>query len=79
MVTFNNPYAKKVYDILLPLLGDLMAQSVLKIQSTKIGKGYELLTKQDMPKLAESIASGLIIFLGSDGAKDVASKIAEIN
>jgi len=78
MTKFNNLYTQQTYDILMPFLGDIMTKSVLKIQSLKIGKELELLSQSDMPKLAESIRNGLVIFLGSDAAKNIASKIANI-
>jgi hypothetical protein len=75
---YQNIYAQKVYEIILPLLGDVMAQTVLKTQTKKIAKSEELLTIADIPKLAEAIRMGLTIFLGSEGANNVAAKIAKI-
>lgn len=75
---YQNNYAQKVYEIILPLLGDVMAQTVLKTQTKKIGKSEELITIADIPKLAEAIRMGLTIFLGSEGANNVAAKIAKI-
>lgn len=75
---YQNIYAQKVYEIILPLLGDVMAQTVLKTQTKKIGKSEELITIADIPKLAEAIRMGLTIFLGSEGANNVAAKIAKI-
>ena len=78
MKKFNNQYSQKVYEIIEPLLGDLMTQNVLKVQTKKIGKDIETLTDIDIPKLAEAIGSGLAIFLGADGAKNIALKILNI-
>jgi len=77
-IKYQNIYAQKVYETILPLLGEVMAQTVLKTQTKKIGKTEEMLTIADMPKLAEAVRLGLTIFLGSEGANNVASKIARI-
>ena len=51
-------------------------QNVLKIQTRKIGKNEEILVAMDMPELAESIKVGLVIFVGSDVAKTIATNIS---
>ncbi len=78
MIAYNNPYTQKVYIILIPLVGDYMAKSVLKVQSGKLGLKEETITKKDLPTLAEGIRKGLIAFLGGEKAGQVASKIASI-
>ncbi len=79
MTKYTNPYAQKAYEIIMPLMGDLMTQNVLKIQSKKIGKEAESLRREDMSILAESMKTGLAIFLGSEAAKTIAMKIAQIS
>ena len=78
MANYKNRYTQKTYEILFPLLGDIMAQNVLKIQTRKIGKNEEILVAMDMPELAESIKVGLVIFVGSDVAKTIATNISLI-
>jgi len=75
---YNNVYAQKVADIICPLLGDLMTHNIIKIQSKKIGRTEETLTLSDIPKLAEAIKTGLVIFLGSDAATSIGMKILNI-
>jgi hypothetical protein len=79
MSKYTNSYSQKVYEVLLPLLGDLMAQSVLKIHTIKVGTTIENLNANQMPALAQSIRSGLIIFLGSDAAQTICAKIMSIH
>jgi hypothetical protein len=76
---YSNYYTQEVYNIVAPLLGDLMTQNVLKIQIKKIGRTEEDLSGSDLPKLAEGIKTGLVIFLGSDAAKNISSKIQNIH
>jgi hypothetical protein len=78
MIKYKNQYTQKAYDIIMPLIGDLMARNVLKIQSQNIGKTEESLAFGDIPKLAQSIKGGLGIFIGSEAANNIAMKIASI-
>lgn len=78
MITYNNSYTQKVYVLLIPLVGDFMARSVLKTQTAKLGLTEDKLTKKDLPNLAEGIRKGLMAFIGGDGAKQVAKKIETI-
>lgn len=78
MITYNNPYAQKIYTLLIPLVGDFVARSVLKTQATKLGLTEDKITKADLPNLAEGIRKGMMAFIGGDGAKQIASKISSI-
>lgn len=78
MINYSNIYAKQIYSLLVPLFGDNMARSVLKFQSYKLGKNEELLSENDLTKLADEINKGLIPFLGSDGAGIISKKIKMI-
>ena len=78
MITYNNPYAQKVYTMLIPLVGDLMARSILKSQTTKLGLSEDKLAKKDLPNLAEGVRKGLIAFVGTNGASQISAKIASI-
>jgi hypothetical protein len=79
MKTYNNPYTRKIFEIINPLIGDLMAAGVLKTQAKKLGIDEESLTPRQIPELAERIKLGLVLFLGSDMASRVSKKISEIH
>jgi hypothetical protein len=79
MKAYTNEYTQKVYDILEPLIGDLIARGTIKTQSAALGTNEENLKPSDLAKLSESIRKGLVIFLGSDSASKIASKISQIN
>lgn len=78
METYSNKYAQQVFEILAPLVGDLMAKGVVKSQSALIGLKPEDLKREDMPKLAEKVKKGMSVFLGSDSALKIADRIARI-
>lgn len=78
MITYNNTYTQKIYTILIPLVGDYMARGVIKNQVTKLGLTENNIAKKDLPALAEGIKKGLMAFIGSEKANQVASKIVAI-
>jgi hypothetical protein len=73
---YSNKFSLEIYKLIEPLLGDLMAKNVLKLQAKKIGKSEETLVTSDLPKLADGIKMGLNIFIGSDASNKIAQKIA---
>jgi hypothetical protein len=79
MKHYDNEYAQKVHEILSPLVGDMMSQGIIKSQTAALGIKEELLSKSDMPRLADGVKKGLVIFLGSDTATKVAERISQIN
>jgi hypothetical protein len=78
MKAYSNPYTQKVYEILEPLVGDMMARGTIKSQSTALGCNEESFKQTDIPRLAEGVKKGLVIFIGSDTASKVAAKISQI-
>jgi hypothetical protein len=78
MKEYTNLYAKKIHDILVPLVGSLVAQSFLKLNATKIGKTEETLVRSDLQAISEGIKKGLLTFVGTDAANKIAIKISEI-
>jgi hypothetical protein len=75
---YSNRYCQEIYNIVFPLLGELMAYNVLKFQIKSMGKTEDNITKSDLPALAEAIKNGLTIFLGSEASRNVAAKILNI-
>jgi hypothetical protein len=75
---YANHITQEAYNIIVPLLGDIMTQNVLKAQIKRIGKTEDSITRDDLPKLATTIKSGLSIFLGSDAANNISLKIQNI-
>lgn len=78
MITYNNPITQKVFLILKPLTGEFMAQGILKTQFNHLGINQDSLSSKDLPKLSEEIQKGLVAFIGSDAAKQIAAKIKSI-
>jgi hypothetical protein len=78
MKVYSNPYTKKVYDLLVPLLGEFMAQGILKTQSNNLKKDEETLNSADGQKLADAIKKGVVIFIGTEAAEKVAKQIKNL-
>lgn len=78
MITYSNQYTQKIYTILIPLVGDFMARSILKSQTAKLGLTEDNISKKDLAPLAESIRKGLVAFIGSNGAAQISTKIASL-
>jgi hypothetical protein len=75
---YNNKYSKEIYRLIEPLLGDIMTQNIIKLQSKKIGKTEETLVASDLPNLAEAIRMGLSIFIGSEASGRIAASVSKI-
>ena len=75
MTTYSNTYAQQIFNLLSPLDGYFMAKGVLKSQVQRLGKTEESITKEDLPRLADDISKGLVVFIGTDVAQKVAAKI----
>lgn len=76
----KNLLVNRVFGLLQPLVGSIIAENAIETQMRKIGiSDIEDLTHKDLPPLAEELRKGLVIFIGSSNARLVASKIAELN
>lgn len=69
MKEYKNSYARQIHSILMPLIGDNMAASVIKTQAGKLGISDETIGSTHIPAMAQGIKMGLVIFIGSDAAK----------
>lgn len=78
MKEYSNPYTYQIFSELVPLIGSIVAKSVLKNVASKVGKTEETLSVADSTKISEVLEKGLSVFLGSDVAKQVAQKIGQI-
>jgi hypothetical protein len=78
MTQYNNSYAQKIFDILSPIIGEIMAKGSLRAQCNQLGITEESIQLKDLQAISEKLRRGLIIFLGSEGSMQVASKISNL-
>jgi hypothetical protein len=79
MATYENSYAQKIYDIISPVLGDLMARGAIRSQCKKIGINEEMIQYKDIYPISENLKKALILFVGTENAIHLANKISNIN
>lgn len=77
MKEYTNAYARKLFNELMPLVGAIVAQSIIKRLAEKLGKTEETLSHFDTPEIVKGLEKGLSVFLGSDVASQVAQKIGK--
>lgn len=75
---YTNPLTNNIYTLLTPLLGTVMSDATLKVQCKKIGASPDTLRGSDLPVFAKNLEMGLVIFVGSDKAKDISSRIQKL-
>jgi hypothetical protein len=64
--------SRRIVDVLAPLVGQHMASAALTTQCKKMGVPVERIGKDDIPNLSKGIEKGLVIFVGSDRAHEIA-------
>jgi hypothetical protein len=77
-MAYTNEYIQKIYEILIPLIGGLIARATINSNISALGIKEESVSRNDLPLLAEHIKKGLVVFLGSDAAEKVALKIKSL-
>ena len=78
-MSYANPLAQRIYGLLAPLVGPLMAESAVRLQAKKAGVTTEAISEANLPVIAQEIEKAIRIFVGSDKAKEVAAIIANIH
>ena len=75
---YSNVLANEIYELLTPLLGTMMSDATLKVQCKKIGVTIDALSASNLPAFAKNLEMGLVIFVGSDKAKEISSRILKL-
>ncbi|HPR31526.1 MAG TPA: hypothetical protein PLK12_05510 [Prolixibacteraceae bacterium] len=78
MSQYQNIYAQKIYDIMAAYIGDIMSKGALRAQCKILGISEESIEAHNIPLLAEKLRKGLIIFVGSEGANQIATQIIQM-
>jgi hypothetical protein len=75
MAVFENLYARKIYEIVSPVLGDMMTKGALRSQCKKIGISEESIEYKHLNLLSENIGKAMVLFIGTENARLIANKI----
>jgi len=75
MADFENIYARKIYEIVSPVLGDLMTKGAIRSQCKKIGVSEESIEYKHLNTLSENFGKAMVLFIGSENARLISNKI----
>lgn len=78
MSIYRNMYAQKIFDILAPIIGDLMSKGALRSQCNKLGITEESIQRKDLTQISEGIRKAMMLFVGSDGARQISERIVKL-
>jgi hypothetical protein len=78
MTTYQNQYAQKIYEIISPVLGDMMAKGAIRSQCKKIGISEDEMQHKDIAPISENLKKAMIMFVGTENAIHLANKIKMI-
>ncbi len=67
--------AEKIIELLTPGIGKLMATSSIKSHCANLGISIDNIPAGKLPILAKNISTALVMFIGSDKAKEMEAKI----
>jgi cytochrome oxidase Cu insertion factor (SCO1/SenC/PrrC family) len=68
---YQNTLTNKILESLVPLVGKIMAESIIKVQMQKLNLDPEKLTAQQLPQIAERFAANTKIFVGTEKAEQL--------
>lgn len=78
MSIYKNMYAQKLFDILAPIIGELMSKGAIRSQCNKLGINEEAIQKKDLLQIAEGIRKAMMLFVGTDGARQISDRIIKL-
>lgn len=75
MIHYTNRYALKIYEIISPIVGDILAHGALTSQCNKIDILPEQIDQGHLRALSAGFQQALGIFVGTEGAKIISQQI----
>ncbi len=78
MNPYTNTFSKQIYELISPLVGDMMSRGALRTQCKKLRIEEESIKRENLTEIAKGIKTGLTLFLGSEGANHIAEKIERL-
>ena len=70
--------AEAIEDALNPIVGLVMARVTVDLESKRLGKTPETLTREDLHAFADNVAQQLRLVLGEDVANAAAQRVREL-
>ncbi len=73
-----NLLAQRIEEVLRPIVGTVLASVSVDLESKRIGKDPESITRFDLPDIAQNLSQQLKLVVGPDLAEAAADKVREL-
>ncbi|MGB4593528.1 MAG: hypothetical protein WBI63_07130 [Coriobacteriia bacterium] len=73
-----NLLAQRIEEVIRPIVGTVLATVSVDLESKRIGKNPETITRLDLPDIADNLAQQLRLVVGPDLAGAAAQKVREL-
>ncbi|MHB1341825.1 MAG: hypothetical protein ACYCX5_08705 [Coriobacteriia bacterium] len=70
--------AQRIEEVIRPIVGTVLAAVSVDLESKRIGKDPDTITRQDLPDIADNLAMQLRLVVGPDLAGAAAQKVREL-
>jgi hypothetical protein len=74
----GNVLADRIEETLRPIVGTVLASVSVDLESRRIGKSPDSLTRLDLEPIAENLVNQLRLVVGEDLARAAASKVRDL-
>jgi hypothetical protein len=78
MVPLANVLAERIEEVLRPIVGTVLASVSVDLESRRIGKDPDSITRIDLPVIADNLAQQLKLVVGPDLASAAAQRVREL-
>lgn len=73
-----NVLAERIEEVLRPVVGTVLASVSVELESKRIGKTPDTITRFDLPDIADNLAQQLRLVVGPDLAQAAAKRVREL-
>lgn len=73
-----NILAERIEETLRPIIGSVLASVSVDLETRRLGKTPETVSREDLPQIAESLAGQLRLVVGKDLADAAATRVRQI-
>ncbi len=74
----SNLLAERIEEVLRPIIGTVLATVSVELESKRIGKDPETITRLDLPVIADNLAQQMKLVVGPDLANAAAQRVREL-
>lgn len=74
----SNVLAERIEEVLRPIVGTVLASVSVDLESKRIGKDAETITRFDLPMIADNLSQQLKLVVGPELASAAAQRVKEL-